>query len=142
MLYARGMESRPRRVDCVGALVYDDRHRLLLVQRGHAPDAGRWSLPGGRVEPGETDGEAVTREVAEETGLDVHVGNLVGAVERDAPDGSVYLIRDYAAEKVGGVLEAGDDAADARFVNRGELERLPTSTLLTDTLAQWNAFPG
>ncbi|HEY3004034.1 MAG TPA: NUDIX domain-containing protein [Kribbellaceae bacterium] len=130
------------RIDCVGALVYDGRRRLLLVQRGHEPDAGRWSLPGGRVEPGEDDSTALSREVAEETGLAVTVGELVGQVERDALDGRTYVIRDYHAVPVGGVLAAGDDAADARFVDRAELERLPTSKLLVDTLAQWNALPG
>ncbi len=130
------------RVDCVGALVYDDQRRLLLVQRGHEPDAGRWSLPGGRVEPGEDDSTALSREVAEETGLAVTVGALVGEVERDALDGRTYVIRDYHAVPVGGVLTAGDDAADARFVDRAELEQLPTSKLLVDTLAQWNALPG
>lgn len=132
----------PRRVDCVGALVYDEQRRLLLVQRGHAPDQGRWSLPGGRVEPGETDSAAVAREVAEETGLTVAVGDLVGSVERDGVNGRLYVIRDYQAEPVGGELVAGDDAADARFVNRDEFETLSTSTLLASTLAQWNALPG
>ena len=130
------------RVDCVGALVYDDRHRLLVVQRAHEPGTGMWSLPGGRVEPGEDDSAAVVREVAEETGLDVAVGELVGEVERDAPDGRVYVIRDYRAATVGGTLAAGDDAADARFVDRAELDDLPTVKLLLDTLAQWNALPG
>jgi 8-oxo-dGTP diphosphatase len=132
----------PRRVDCVGALVYDEQRRLLLVQRGHAPDQGLWSLPGGRVEPGETDSAAVAREVAEETGLTVAVGDLVGSVERPGVNGRLYVIRDYQAEPVGGELAAGDDAADARFVNRDEFETLPTSTLLASTLAQWNALPG
>jgi 8-oxo-dGTP diphosphatase len=132
----------PHRVDCVGALVYDEQRRLLLVQRGHAPDQGLWSLPGGRVEPGETDSAAVAREVAEETGLSVAVGDLVGSVERDGVNGRLYVIRDYQAEPFGGELVAGDDAADARFVNRDEFETLPTSTLLASTLAQWNALPG
>lgn len=133
---------KPDRVDCVGALVYDDQRRLLLVQRGNAPDQGRWSLPGGRVEPGEADAVAVAREVAEETGLTVAVGDLVGEVERDGPNGKLYVIRDYEAEPIGGELAAGDDAADARFVNRDEFDALPTATLLASTLAQWNALPG
>jgi 8-oxo-dGTP diphosphatase len=131
----------PDRVDCVGALVYDDQRRLLVIQRGHAPDRGLWSLPGGRVEPGEDDPTAVAREVAEETGLTVVVGDLIGSVERDGPNGKLYVIRDYQAAPVGGALVAGDDAADARFVNRDEFDALPTSTLLASTLAQWNALP-
>ena len=136
------LHMEPERVDCVGALVYDDQRRLLMVQRGHAPDRGLWSLPGGRVEPGEDDPTAVAREVAEETGLTVAVGDFVGSVERDGPNGKLYVIRDYRAVLVGGSLEAGDDAADARFVNRDEFEALPTSTLLASTLTQWNALPG
>jgi 8-oxo-dGTP diphosphatase len=132
----------PDRVDCVGALVYDGRRRLLLVRRGHAPDEGLWSLPGGRVEPGETDSVAVAREVAEETGLTVAVGDLVGSVEREGTNGRLYVIRDYQAKPLGGELSAGDDAADARYVTRDEFDALPTSTLLASTLAQWNALPG
>ncbi|WP_112244085.1 MULTISPECIES: NUDIX hydrolase [Kribbella] len=130
------------RVECVGALVYDDEHRLLLVQRANEPGRGLWSLPGGRVEPGEDDSTALTREVAEETGLAVEVGSLVGEVERDAPGGRLYVIRDYEAVPVGGVLTAGDDASAAKFVSREEFENLPTTTLLASTLAQWNALPG
>jgi 8-oxo-dGTP diphosphatase len=130
------------RVDCVGALVYDDQGRLLVVRRANEPGRGLWSLPGGRVEPGEDDPTAVAREVAEETGLTVEVGELVGEVERDGPNGQLYVIRDYEAQSVGGVLTPGDDASDARFVNRDEFDNLPTATLLASTLAQWNALPG
>jgi ADP-ribose pyrophosphatase YjhB (NUDIX family) len=130
------------RVDCVGALVYDEQHRLLVVQRANEPGRGLWSLPGGRVEPGEDDPAAVAREVAEETGLEVMVGRFVGEVERDGPNGKLYVIRDYQAAQVGGVLAPGDDASDARFVNRDEFANLPTATLLASTLAQWNALPG
>ncbi|MEV6281649.1 NUDIX domain-containing protein [Kribbella sp. NPDC051770] len=130
------------RIDCVGALVYDDQRRLLLVQRANEPGRGLWSLPGGRVEPGEDDPTAVAREVAEETGLQVVVGDLVGEVEREAPGQRLYVIRDYEAEPVGGVLKAGDDADDARFVSLDEFHDLPTATLLASTLAQWNALPG
>jgi len=130
------------RIDCVGALVYDEQHRLLVVQRANEPGRGLWSLPGGRVEPGEDDPAAVAREVAEETGLQVSVGELVGEIERDAPGGRLYVIRDYEAETVGGTLTPGDDATDARFVDRDEFDALPTTTLLASTLAQWNALPG
>ncbi|WP_433161168.1 NUDIX hydrolase [Kribbella sp. CA-247076] len=130
------------RVDCVGALVYDDQGRLLVVRRANEPGRGLWSLPGGRVEPGEDDQAAVAREVAEETGLTVRVGPLVGEVEREGPNGVLYVIRDYEAKAVGGDLRAGDDASDARFVTRAEFLALPTTTLLVSTLDQWQALPG
>ncbi|KWX05133.1 NUDIX hydrolase [Carbonactinospora thermoautotrophica] len=130
-----------RRVPCVGALVYDAAGRLLLVRRTRPPAAGSWSLPGGRVEPGETDARAVAREVQEETGLDITVGALVGVVEQDGPDGAVYEIRDYACEVRGGTLRPGGDAGDARWVSREELTTLPTSPGLVETLAGWRALP-
>ncbi|WP_432880313.1 NUDIX hydrolase [Kribbella sp. CA-245084] len=130
------------RVDCVGALVYDEERRLLVVKRAHDPGKGLWSIPGGRVEPGEDDPTAVAREVAEETGLTVEVGDLVGEVERPGPPGKLYVIRDYQATTVGGTLTAGDDASDARYVTRSEFLALSTTVLLVSTLEQWNAMPG
>src|SRR6516162_3273510 len=112
-------------IGCVGAVIKDGQGRLLLIKRGHAPGAGLWSLPGGRIEPGETDAEALVREMREETGLTVEPGRLVGRVRRPAQDGDVLDIRDYAATVTGGTLHAGDDAAEARWVAPGELDSLP-----------------
>jgi 8-oxo-dGTP diphosphatase len=124
----------------VGAIVTDDAGRLLLVKRGHEPEAGRWSLPGGRVKPGEDDWPAVVREVHEETGLWVEPGGLIGAVERPAPDGAVFDIHDYAASVSGGLLAAGDDAADARWVHPRDLDRLTLTSGLADTLTSWGVL--
>src|ERR1700683_4891473 len=107
---------RPPAIPCVGAIITDAAGRLLLIRRGHEPGLGLWSVPGGRVETGETDEQAVVREVMEETGLEVGVGRLVGAVRRPAPGGAVFDIRDYAATVTGGTLAAGDDADEARWV--------------------------
>jgi ADP-ribose pyrophosphatase YjhB (NUDIX family) len=71
----------------VGAVIKDDQGRLLLIKRGHEPGAGLWSLPGGRIEPGETDAEALVREMREETGLTVQAGALLGSVRRPVPGG-------------------------------------------------------
>ena len=78
-----GLESHgsPRPEVAVGAIAVDD-DRLLLVRRGHGPAAGLWSVPGGRVEPGETLAEAVVRELGEETGLEGVAEQFVGWVER------------------------------------------------------------
>jgi len=124
----------------VGAIITDDTGRLLLIQRGHAPEEGRWSLPGGRVKPGESDRDALAREVREETGLRVEPGTLVGAVERPAPGGAVFDIHDYAASVSGGQLEAGDDAADARWVHPRDIDGLDLTSGLAGTLAEWGVL--
>src|SRR5499427_9584533 len=112
------------RIRCVGAIVTDGDGRLLLIKQGHEPEAGRWSLPGGRVVPGESDPQALVREVREETGLWVEPGRLIGEVERPAPGGAIFDIHDYAATVSGGLLAAGDDAADARWVHPHDIDRL------------------
>ncbi len=129
-----------QRVPCVGGIVKDAAGRLLLIQRGHEPEAGRWSIPGGRVEPGESDAQAVVRELHEETGLQVECGGLVGFVERDGRDGAVVVIRDYAATVLGGTLQPGDDAADARWVSPADLASLPLTTGLVEALTGWGVL--
>jgi len=127
-------------VPCVGAVIKDDRGRLLLIKRGHAPGAGLWSLPGGRIEPGETDAEALVREMREETGLVIEAGQLIGTLRRPTQDGGLLDIRDYAATVTGGTLRAGDDAADARWVAASELETLPVTEGLVEALTSWGVL--
>jgi ADP-ribose pyrophosphatase YjhB (NUDIX family) len=107
---------------------------MLLILRGHDPGKGLWSVPGGRIEPGETDEEAVVREVREETGLDVACDQLLGSVERAVPPDTVIEIRDYIAVVIRGALAAGDDAADARWVDSAEVAALDASGQLTPGL--------
>ncbi|WP_420843922.1 NUDIX hydrolase [Lentzea albidocapillata] len=132
--------SSKRTIRCVGAVVHDSNGRLLVVRRANPPGEGLWSIPGGRVEPDETDEAAVTRELAEETGLSVTVGRLVGHVERPAPNG-VFLIFDYECQVTSGVLRAGDDASDVAWVDRATLDTLPTTYGLVEALSGWNCLP-
>lgn len=108
----------------VGAVVVA-RDRILLVRRATEPAAGKWSVPGGRVEEGETLEEAVRREVKEETGLDVEVGDLLGFVET-ASTSYHFVICDFLAVVTGGEEpRAGDDACEVAWVEReaaGELD--------------------
>jgi 8-oxo-dGTP diphosphatase len=129
------------RVPCAGAVVRDPAGRLLLVRRGREPGRGRWSLPGGRVEAGETAADAAVREVREETGLEVIAGALVGRVERPGPKGVTYVIEDIACTVSGGWLRAGDDADDARWVDGAEFALLPLTEGLLDALTAWNVAP-
>ena len=99
-------------------------------------------MPGGRVEPGESDGVAVEREVLEETGLHVTVGIRVGTVVREGPGGSSYDIRDYACSvTVPTSPVPGDDADEVRWVTRAELADLDLVDQLWDTLAEWGMLP-
>lgn len=131
--------NKPK-IRCVGALVYDAQGRLLLVQRANDPGRGRWSLPGGKVEPGESDAAAVVRELREETGLVVKPGRLAGMVTRPAPNG-LFEIYDYFCEVTGGALQPGDDALDARWTDRVIFAALPLVELLEQTLTGWDALP-
>ena len=127
-------------IPCVGAVIKDGQGRLLLVKRGHEPGAGLWSLPGGRIEAGETDAEALVREMLEETGLQVEPGRLLGSVKRPGRDGDVIDIRDYAATVVSGTLRAGDDAADARWVSVADLGSLAVTEGLIEALTAWRVL--
>ena len=127
-------------VPCVGAIVTDEQGRLLMIQRGHDPGAGLWSIPGGRIEPGETDEQALVRELLEETNLQVKVVRFVGSVQRQGPGGMVIDIRDYAAMVTGGTLRAGDDAADARWVAAAELARMEVTEGLIEALTDWGVL--
>jgi 8-oxo-dGTP diphosphatase len=128
-------------VPCAGGIVFDPTGRLLLIQRGTAPGAGLWSIPGGRCRAGETAADACIREIGEETGLVVRVLRLVGRVERPGAGETKYDIADFLCAVEGGELRAGDDAADARWVTGAELARLPLVADLGATLSAWDCLP-
>jgi len=112
----------------VGAIIIED-GRVVLVKRGHPPLEGKWSIPGGVLEIGETLRKAAVREALEETGLAVEPGELLGVFERVIPDeqGRMryhYVLIDFLCRRVAGELEAGDDASEVRWVRREELAGL------------------
>lgn len=122
-------DHEPSRQACVGAIIRDESGRVLLVRRANEPGRGLWSLPGGRVEPGEAEPDAVAREVQEETGLIVRVDGLIGRVAIGR-----YDIADYACTVTGGTLAAATDADDVAWTVPGEGE---VTRDLWQTLASW-----
>lgn len=103
-------------IPCVGVVCIKEAS-VLLIRRGNAPMAGRWSVPGGRIEPGETAEEAALRELGEETGVEAA---LLGKIEDFTLGG--YAIAEFAARWERGEVRAGDDALEARFVPLNALE--------------------
>lgn len=118
-------------VPCVGVVCLRG-DEVLLIRRGTPPRLGQWSLPGGRLEWGETLEVGALRELKEETGVDAELTGLLDVIDgvfpaRPSPDGKGggeitrhYVLIDYAARWTGGDPVAGDDAAEARFVSRDE----------------------
>jgi ADP-ribose pyrophosphatase YjhB (NUDIX family) len=117
---------------CVGAIAVDD-GRLLVVRRRNEPGRGSWSVPGGRVEPGETLQEAVVRELLEETGVEGVCMGLIGVAERMGDDHH-FVILDYSVEVLAPAPpEAGSDADEARWVSLADVAELD----LVDGLAEF-----
>ena len=128
----------------VGAVVFKE-NKVLLVLRGKPPAENQWSIPGGRIELGETLQEAAEREIAEETGMVIRAKNPIytfDVIERDE-NGRVrfhYVIVDLAADYVGGELRAGDDAVDVSWVSPKELNNRNVSDATRKLLAQCYGF--
>lgn len=123
----------------VAAVILDEAGRVLLVQRGHEPRKGSWGLPGGLIDVGERLTAAVQREVLEETGLTVEVGDLLAAFEPIYTDaeGRIeyhYVVLDYWARVAGGDAQPADDAAALAWVEPGDAAALAGYSLLPETL--------
>jgi 8-oxo-dGTP diphosphatase len=118
--------SRP--IPGVAGVILDG-NRVLLSVRGKAPSEGKWGLPGGAVEVGETVREAVVREILEETGVTVRPVKLItvlDSIHRDE-DGRVryhYILFEYLCEYVSGEVSPSSDAPDARWVKFDELDSI------------------
>lgn len=122
----------------VGAVVVHE-GRLLLVRRGKEPGKGLWSLPGGRLELGEHLVEAVRREVAEETGLEVSVQDLLGIHE--VVGDPHYVVLDHVATVVGDPTPAaGEDAAEVRWVPLDRVHELELTPRFVETLTAWGVL--
>jgi mutator protein MutT len=112
----------------VGAIIIEQ-GRVVLVKRGHPPLEGKWSIPGGLLEVGETLRTAVVREALEETGLTIEPGELLGVFERVLPDEQGrfryhYVLIDFLCRRISGELLAGDDADEVGWFRQDELAEL------------------
>lgn len=131
----------------VGGVVIDH-GRALLIRRGSAPLKGEWSIPGGLLEVGETLEQGVARELAEETGLEVRVVELIEVFERIFPappneDGTPgdakkpqyhFVILDYLCEMLGGTLSAGSDAQEFAWAREEELSKFDVTVAVARVL--------
>ncbi|MCY1645682.1 NUDIX hydrolase [Caulobacter sp. SL161] len=124
---------------------------VLLIKRGTPPRLGQWSVPGGRLEWGETLQDAALRELKEETGVDAELLGLIDVIDGvfpARPGGEItrhYVLIDYAARWTGGEPVAGDDAAEARFVSRDEAMALveweETRRVIAEAFERFGGLP-
>ncbi len=140
------MEENKYPIPAVGALVIAPDDRILLVKRRNPPMPGQWAIPGGRVKWGEPMAIAAAREVLEETGIAIHVGEIIYVFESITGDDGTgqpalhYVIVDFAATPINPAAKPipADDALDARWIAPRELDSLwvaqPTLQLIRRTL--------
>jgi 8-oxo-dGTP diphosphatase len=128
----------PWPVVAVGAIVWKE-DRLLLIRRAHPPRQGLWSIPGGRQEAGETVPEAVAREIREEAGIGIEVGEVAAVVDLIERSGGElthhYTVIDMQAEWREGTARAGDDALEVGWFTLQELAQLGLPELTLRVIA-------
>ena len=128
----------------VGALVLDDdNEKILMVKRGNDPGRGKWSFPGGLVNVGEAVREAVKREIKEETGLSVKIGDLAGVIDVVIKDDDEkvqyhYVIIDFFAKRESGEISPRSDAEDVRWIPLKDLLSLNVTRTAIDLLRKLN----
>jgi 8-oxo-dGTP diphosphatase len=122
-------------IPAVGALIIHN-GQILLIQRAHPPLAGEWSLPGGRIEFGESIIAALKREVREETGLDIEPRELACVLDRIGPDHH-YVLIDYLCDITGGELRAGSDARAVRWASRDDLTGLGVAEFTCEVILRF-----
>lgn len=126
----------PRPQLAASAIIFRE-GKILLVQRAHDPGRGRWSVPGGRVENGETLEQAVHREVAEETGIAIDIIALAG-IREVLPRGearSHYVVLSYAALWTSGDVQLNDEHQAAQWLDPDRLSEVTTTDGLADIVA-------
>ena len=127
-------------IAAVGAVVFKD-GKILTIKRGQEPSKGKWSIPGGRIELGETAYEAARREVREECSIEVEIERVLDSVDniiRDE-DGNVkyhIVITDLLAKYVSGEIRAQSDAEECKWVTPGELAGLDLTPMLREMLGR------
>lgn len=140
------MPERPKPELAVSAAIFRD-GKVLVVRRAGAPAKGLWTLPGGRVEVGETLVEAIRREVTEETTLTIDVLGLAGYREIILPEalsdrGRHFVILPFAARWIAGEIVLNDELSDSRWLAVDAVAALPTTEGLVDILRQAESLLG
>ncbi len=141
-----GREYPSRPIVGVGGVVFVG-GRVLLVKRRFEPLAGRWSLPGGALEVGETLAEGLAREMREETGLDVEVGPLVEVFDRITRDEQGrprfhYVLVDFLCTARAGAPVAGSDVAEVALVETADLARYDLTPKTIEIVGRARALAG
>jgi 8-oxo-dGTP diphosphatase len=132
-------DSEIQWTDCVGVICFKGDH-VLMIQRGQPPRMGEWSIPGGRIEAGESEAEAALRELMEETHITADLGEKIANIPA-VFEGYHYRLHDYIATWTGGEPIAGDDAMDCAFVPIEQVAQMQiwpkTRDVILDGYAKW-----